>query len=400
MGIDRKDVRIVCHFNIPKSMEAFYQESGRAGRDQLPSRSVLYYGLDDRKRMEFILGTAVSKKSQSSSSSNSLSKKSLADFKQMVDYCEGFGCRRKKILENFGEQVSASFCQKTCDACKHPNMVSARLEELNRVPRFDKKDGLAPVFIKSASVASYDGLDCEFWNRDDEASDSDEDISSTDDEADAINSLARSKLSSKAGFDEKFEALQQAEEAYYQDQLPKKSKGLSDKKIISDTLREASKKRLLTALNQAQERLGEQLPNIETSSTFLETECFKRYEKVGKTFYNSQVAATLRWLSSSNYEQICDRLNANTSPDIAKNIENIHTNAIISSPPEKPSYSEVPESEINRERNTDNVGVSGLCDSLQHRGYFVYTTEAVNSLIASVTAIISWTIFVLILNLD
>ena len=50
-GIDRKDVRIVCHFNIPKSMEAFYQESGRAGRDQLPSRSILYYGIDDRKRM-------------------------------------------------------------------------------------------------------------------------------------------------------------------------------------------------------------------------------------------------------------------------------------------------------------------------------------------------------------
>lgn len=169
-GIDRKDVRIVCHFNIPKSMEAFYQESGRAGRDQLPSRSLLYYGIDDRKRMvglpsstptsplsfnlqhqcvtrvllkdieniwqEFILSNAESKKLQSSSSQDGMSKKSLADFShvdfksfiwclielplpqmfypsmlyymQMVEYCEGSSCRRKKILENFGEQVLES----------------------------------------------------------------------------------------------------------------------------------------------------------------------------------------------------------------------------------------------------------------------------------------------------
>ncbi|KAJ6824081.1 ATP-dependent DNA helicase Q-like 3 [Iris pallida] len=103
MGIDRQDVRIVCHYNIPKSMEAFYQESGRAGRDQLPSRSVLYYGLDDRSKMEFILRNADVKKSQSSSFSDSTSKKALADFSQMVEYSEGSGCRRKKffkLLEN------------------------------------------------------------------------------------------------------------------------------------------------------------------------------------------------------------------------------------------------------------------------------------------------------------
>lgn len=313
MGIDRKDVRFVCHMNIPKSMEGFYQESGRAGRDQLPSRSLLYYGLDDCKKMEFILRNAGGKKSQASSSSDDLLKKSLADFSQMVEYCASPGCRRKKILQSFGEQVSTSFCQKSCDACKHPNQVSQRLEELGRIQNISRRGGPSPIFM-SLSSTNLERHDSEFWNRDDEASLSDEDISASDDEVELQSGLSRSKLSSKVGLDEKIEILQRAEELYYRNGDTNKQKsGFSDKNAVSEALREASKTRLLTALEQARQRFVNLLLDPEVSASFLEMECFKRYGKVGKTFYNSQMAATIRWLSSATQEQISDRLIANSS---------------------------------------------------------------------------------------
>ncbi|XP_062220485.1 ATP-dependent DNA helicase Q-like 3 [Phragmites australis] len=307
MGIDRKDVRIVCHFNLPKSMESFYQESGRAGRDQQPSRSVLYYGLDDLRRMEFILRNTKTKKSESSSSSTELAEKALADFSQIVDYCESSSCRRKKIIESFGEKVQPTLCQHSCDSCKHPNLVSSRLEELRRVPncRYNK---ISPVF--KSSLVNPEHLDTEFWNREDEASISAEDISDSDDGKSVVSNIAISKFPTKAGLDAKFKALERAENAYYQANGQTKQQGgsLVDKKSISQALRDACRKRLLDALGQAKLRHGNLLCDAEASATHLETECFKKYEKVGKTFYNSQIAATVRWLSSATSNQMHDRL--------------------------------------------------------------------------------------------
>ncbi|ESW10644.1 hypothetical protein PHAVU_009G226500 [Phaseolus vulgaris] len=308
MGIDRKDVRIVCHFNIPKSMEAFYQESGRAGRDQLPSRSLLYYGVDDCKRMKFILSKSGSKNSQSSSSQEESSKISLTAFNQMVEYCEGSGCRRKRILESFGEQVTASLCGKTCDACRHANLVARCLEDLKTVSALCHKNGSSRVFITS-STSAIDGEQLsEFWNRGGEASGSEEDISDSEDGNEVINNLTRSKLQSRLGVNEKLAMLQRAEENFYKNNNSYKQSNKVDKNAISDPMRGASRQRLQNALKQVQQRLDNFKIEVDTSASFLEDECYKKYGKAGKSFYYSQVASTVRWLKSASSSELMNRL--------------------------------------------------------------------------------------------
>ncbi|KAG8059242.1 hypothetical protein GUJ93_ZPchr0002g23732 [Zizania palustris] len=357
MGIDRQDVRIVCHYNLPKSMEAFYQESGRAGRDQQPSRSVLYYGIDDRKKMEFILRNANSKKSQLSSSSTELSEKALADFSQIIEYCESFTCRRKMIVESFGEKVQPTLCQRSCDACKHPNLVSSRLEELRTVPtcRYNK---ISPVF--KSPLVNPEHMDTEFWNREDDTSISVEDISDSDDGKEVVSNITISRLPSKSGLDAKFKALERAENAYYQAKGQTKQQGgkLVDKKSISQTLRDESRKKLLDGLGQAKLRLGNLPFDEESSAAHLETECFKKYEKVGKTFYISQMAATVRWLSSSSFNQIQDRLRSladqtASSPSIVPDSLPPTTRDVVGKMPGEASSNEAEEKQKPLTNNTN-----------------------------------------------
>ena len=110
MGIDKPDVRFVIHHTIPKSLEGYYQETGRAGRDGKPSKCILYYGFQDTA----ILNNFIDK----GDGDKAVKDRQREMLKSMVQFCENRGdCRRKDILQYFGESFSKEDCNQGCDNC-------------------------------------------------------------------------------------------------------------------------------------------------------------------------------------------------------------------------------------------------------------------------------------------
>ena len=110
MGIDKPDVRYVAHIDLPATMEAYYQELGRAGRDGQPAEAAMFYGLADiRMRRRFI------DQSQASEERKRIDRRRLD---ALLGYCEAGTCRRRALLAYFGERV-AEDCGR-CDVCLSP----------------------------------------------------------------------------------------------------------------------------------------------------------------------------------------------------------------------------------------------------------------------------------------
>ncbi len=173
MGIDKPDVRFVIHYDMPKSLESYYQETGRAGRDDGEGICLAFYDYKDLHKLEKF-------STKKSVAEQEIVKQLLAE---TASYAESTSCRRKHLLHYFGEDYLEENCH-NCDNCNHPKpkmnaseQVSLALEGVQTVKQQFKEDQIIDILTgnKTSSIVKFkhdklkqfgegEEFDAKFWS--------------------------------------------------------------------------------------------------------------------------------------------------------------------------------------------------------------------------------------------